>query len=102
MRHGTERPKLEVIARVLGTTLGEAKSLGFKKRALLELDEAELQVWAVCGRGACLVNMCYLGLKGTIGSGSSGSSRRGSSRSGGSCLAPKRPQRAIAHRGGVA
>lgn len=37
-----ERSKLERIARVLNVTLGEAKSLGFKKRALLELDEAEL------------------------------------------------------------
>ncbi|KAI8463613.1 MAG: hypothetical protein J3K34DRAFT_443251 [Monoraphidium minutum] len=38
-----QRGPLEVISRVLGVTLGEAKSLGFKKRALLELDEAELQ-----------------------------------------------------------
>lgn len=38
-----ERSKLERIARVLNTTLGEAKSLGFKKRALLELEEQELK-----------------------------------------------------------
>lgn len=36
---------------VLGVTLGEAKSLGFRKRALLELDESELQVGGVGGWG---------------------------------------------------
>ncbi|KIY99861.1 hypothetical protein MNEG_8104 [Monoraphidium neglectum] len=38
-----QRGQLERISSVLGVTLGEAKALGFKKKALLELDEAELQ-----------------------------------------------------------
>ncbi|GBF95139.1 hypothetical protein Rsub_07723 [Raphidocelis subcapitata] len=37
-----ERAKLERIARALGVTQGEAKTLAFKKRALLELEEADL------------------------------------------------------------
>jgi hypothetical protein len=56
-RGPSERGQLERISSVLGVTLGEAKALGFKKKALLELDEAELQVWGGTGTLAGMPRM---------------------------------------------